>query len=111
MRPDSPRLTAHRPRVAYRFSGQNQPPSNGGTEAGELAMPISRNEDWVQITGLDEHDQIRFTKEFRSLMGSLLWEAKAPAGMTVKIRQAEGAAHEALHDSGTEGPRQGRFRC
>jgi hypothetical protein len=43
-------------------------------------MTISRNEEWVQIAELDEHDQIRFTKEFRSLMGSLGWEAKAFVG-------------------------------
>jgi hypothetical protein len=43
-------------------------------------MTISRTEEWVQIASLDEHDQIRFTKEFRSLMGSLRWDAKAFVG-------------------------------
>jgi hypothetical protein len=43
-------------------------------------MTISRNEQWVQIAELDAHDQIRFTKEFRSLMGSLRWSAKAFVG-------------------------------
>ena len=43
-------------------------------------MTISRQEDWVQLAELDEHDQIRFTEEFRALMGDLGWEAKAFVG-------------------------------
>jgi hypothetical protein len=43
-------------------------------------MTISRTEEWVQIAELDEQDQIRFTDEFRSLMGVLGWEAKAFVG-------------------------------
>jgi len=43
-------------------------------------MTISRKEDWVQLAELDEHDQIRFTDAFRSLMGDLGWEAKAFVG-------------------------------
>lgn len=43
-------------------------------------MPISRNEEWVQIAELDERDQIRFTPEYQALMGELGWEAKAFVG-------------------------------
>jgi hypothetical protein len=43
-------------------------------------MPISRNEEWVQIAELDEQDQIRFTEEFQSLMDDLNWDAKAFVG-------------------------------
>lgn len=43
-------------------------------------MPISRNEEWIQIAELDKNDQIRFTAEFQSLMGELGWEAKAFVG-------------------------------
>ncbi len=43
-------------------------------------MPISSHEDWVQIAELDDQDQIRFTAEFRALMGDLGWEAKAFVG-------------------------------
>jgi len=43
-------------------------------------MTISRDEEWVQIADLDEDDQIRFTTEFRHLMGELGWEAKAFVG-------------------------------
>lgn len=43
-------------------------------------MTISRKEDWIQVAKLDEQDQIRFTDEFRSLMGDLGWEAKAFVG-------------------------------
>ena len=40
-------------------------------------MPISRKDEWVQIAELDDQDHIRFTAEFRALMGELGWEAKA----------------------------------
>jgi hypothetical protein len=43
-------------------------------------MTISRNEEWVQIAGLDESDQIHFTPEFQSLMADLGWRAKAFVG-------------------------------
>jgi hypothetical protein len=43
-------------------------------------MTISRHEEWVQIARLDEHDQIRFTEEFRALLADLGWEAKAFVG-------------------------------
>lgn len=43
-------------------------------------MTISCKEEWVQIAQLDEEDQIRFTDEFRALMGELGWEAKAFVG-------------------------------
>lgn len=43
-------------------------------------MTISRNEEWVQIAELDAEDHIRFTSEFRDLMGELGWEAKAFVG-------------------------------
>lgn len=43
-------------------------------------MPISRNEEWVQIAELDDKDQILFTSEFGELMGMLGWEAQAFAG-------------------------------
>ncbi|HVA47767.1 MAG TPA: hypothetical protein VNH11_15470 [Pirellulales bacterium] len=43
-------------------------------------MTISRKDDWIQLAELDEQDQIRFTEEFRSLMGDLGWEAKAFVG-------------------------------
>jgi hypothetical protein len=43
-------------------------------------MTISRNEEWVQIAGLDEEDQIHFTSAFRELMNDLDWEAKALIG-------------------------------
>ena len=43
-------------------------------------MPISRNEEWIQIAELDSQDQIRFTNEFISIMGELGWEAKAFVG-------------------------------
>jgi len=43
-------------------------------------MPVTRNEAWVQITELDDQDQIRFTREFQDLMGELGWEAKAFVG-------------------------------
>src|SRR6185295_14036587 len=48
--------------------------------SGGLAMTISRQEDWIQLAELDEQDQIRFTDEFRALMGDLGWEAKAFVG-------------------------------
>jgi len=34
-------------------------------------MPIRRDDDWVQIAELDDQDQIRFTSEFRAVMGDL----------------------------------------
>jgi hypothetical protein len=43
-------------------------------------MTVHRNEEWVQIAQLDAEDQIRFTDEFRSLMGEVGWEAKAFVG-------------------------------
>jgi hypothetical protein len=43
-------------------------------------MPVSRNDEWVQIAELDAQDHIRFTQEFQSLMGNLGWEAKAFVG-------------------------------
>jgi hypothetical protein len=43
-------------------------------------MTIFRHEEYVQIARLDDHDQIRFTEEFRALMGDLGWEAKAFVG-------------------------------
>ena len=43
-------------------------------------MPISAKEEWVRVAELDEADQIRFTAEFRSIMGNLGWEAKAFVG-------------------------------
>ena len=43
-------------------------------------MPVSRGETWVQIAELDESDRIRFTDDFRSLMGELGWEAKKFVG-------------------------------
>ena len=43
-------------------------------------MAIHRNEDWVRIAELDDQDQIRFTPEFRALMGDLGWDAKAFVG-------------------------------
>ncbi len=48
-------------------------------------MPVSRHEDWVQIAELDEQDQIRFTAEFRALMGDLGWEAKALVGHLLSL--------------------------
>ena len=52
---------------------------------GVIEMPISRHEDWVQIAELDDQDQIRFTPEFRALMGDLGWEAKALVGHLVGL--------------------------
>jgi hypothetical protein len=43
-------------------------------------MTVSRKDEWVQIAALDDQDQIRFTSEFRDLMGELGWEAKAFVG-------------------------------
>ena len=43
-------------------------------------MTITRNEEWIQIADLDEHDQIRFTQAFQELMGDLDWDAKAFVG-------------------------------
>ena len=43
-------------------------------------MTISRNDEWIQIAELDEHDRIYFTPAFRELMGDLGWEAKAFVG-------------------------------
>ncbi|MBI3243864.1 MAG: hypothetical protein HYZ49_16395 [Chloroflexi bacterium] len=43
-------------------------------------MPISRSEEWISVAELDAHDQIRFTKEFQSLMSEIGWEAKAFVG-------------------------------
>ncbi len=43
-------------------------------------MTISRNEEWIQIAELDEHDQIRFTQDYQQLMGELGWHAKKLAG-------------------------------
>jgi len=43
-------------------------------------MPISRNDEWVQIAELDDQDHIYFTAEFRDIMGELGWEAKAFVG-------------------------------
>lgn len=43
-------------------------------------MTISRSEEWVQIAALDDRGQIRFTAEFRLVMGELGWEAKAFVG-------------------------------
>jgi hypothetical protein len=43
-------------------------------------MPVSRNDEWVQIAELDAQDHIRFTQEFQSLMGDLGWETKAFVG-------------------------------
>ncbi len=43
-------------------------------------MAIHREEDWVRLVALDDHDQIRFTPEFRELMSDLGWEAKAFVG-------------------------------
>lgn len=43
-------------------------------------MPIRRGEQWIQIAELDAEDKIRFTADFRSLMGELGWEAKKFVG-------------------------------
>ena len=43
-------------------------------------MTISRDEEWIQIAELNEHDQIRFTSEFQELSSELDWEAKAFVG-------------------------------
>ena len=43
-------------------------------------MPVSQHDEWIRIAELDEQDQIRFTTEFRDLMGDLGWEAKAFVG-------------------------------
>lgn len=43
-------------------------------------MPVSRSEEWVQVAELDEKDWIRFTAEFRRIMGELGWEGKAFIG-------------------------------
>jgi hypothetical protein len=43
-------------------------------------MTISRNEEWVQIAEIDEVDEIRFTREYQSLMADLDWDAKAFVG-------------------------------
>jgi len=43
-------------------------------------MPISRNDEWVQIAELDDQDRIYFTAEFCDIMGELGWEAKAFVG-------------------------------
>ena len=43
-------------------------------------MPISRNEQWVQVAELNDQDQIRFTLEFQHLMGDLGWGAKRFVG-------------------------------
>lgn len=43
-------------------------------------MPLSRKEEWVRIAELDDQDCIRFTIEFRDIMGELGWEAKAFVG-------------------------------
>lgn len=43
-------------------------------------MTIHRNDEWIQIASLDEHDQIRFTTDFQAIMGELGWGAKAFVG-------------------------------
>jgi hypothetical protein len=43
-------------------------------------MTISRDEEWVQIAYLDKQEQIRFTRQFLTIMGELGWEAKAFVG-------------------------------
>jgi hypothetical protein len=43
-------------------------------------VTITRGEEWVQIAFLDRQDQIRFTRQFLSIMGELGWEAKAFVG-------------------------------
>lgn len=48
-------------------------------------MTVSRNEEWIQIAALDEQDSIRFTREFRALMGDLGWEAKALVGHLIGL--------------------------
>lgn len=48
-------------------------------------MPISRNEEWVQIAYLDSEDRIRFTEEYIELMGDEGWEAKAFVGHLIGL--------------------------
>ena len=48
-------------------------------------MPISRNDEWIQIADLDDRDQIRFTREYQDLMGDLGWEAKKFVGHLLGI--------------------------
>ena len=43
-------------------------------------MTVSRSDEWVQVAELDDRDQIRFTAEFRRIMGELGWEGKAFVG-------------------------------
>lgn len=49
-------------------------------------MPISRDEEWIQIAELDAENRIRFTAEFQALMGELGWEAKAFVGHLLGLR-------------------------
>ena len=48
-------------------------------------MTISRNEEWIQIADLDEHDHIYFTPAFRELMSELDWETKAFVGHLLSL--------------------------
>jgi len=41
---------------------------------------VSRSEEWAQVAELDEKDGIRFTAEFRRIMGELGREGKAFIG-------------------------------
>jgi hypothetical protein len=43
-------------------------------------MPVSRNDEWIQLAALSERDEIFFTPEFLVIMGELGWEAKAFVG-------------------------------
>lgn len=48
-------------------------------------MTIHRNEEWIQVAELDEHDQIVFTAAYRTLMEGLGWEAKAFAAHCIGL--------------------------
>lgn len=48
-------------------------------------MPVSREEEWVQIAELDDDDHIRFTPAYLAIMEDLGWEAKAFAGHLIAL--------------------------
>ena len=76
-------------------------------------MVIRRKEEWIQLAELDREDHIYFTSEFKRIMSSLGWEAKAFVGHLLGLWY-DPFEHMLDHNSGDSEltkDQPGRFNC
>ena len=76
-------------------------------------MTIRHSESWIQIAVLNDREEIRFTPEFKRVMGDLGWEAQAFVGHLLGLWY-DPFEHMLDHNTGDSKYSQdqpGRFNC